>query len=877
MEGFFSKKETESTTRPDGKTYSCVSCGLYKDCNSPKLAVSGGFKRGILNIGSMPSDTEDRRGKPFQSKYGRLLEETYHTLGIDLWEDCLNTYAIKCAPKQAPTPYQLDCCRKYLLKVIEEYKPKVIVVFGEEALYSILGKRWKNSLGNIEKWQGFQIPDQDLLAYICPTFSLETAWEAPYKIEKLLFKEDLKKAVAVSKFTFPKYKEPKITYLEDDLSVLNTIKTGIIAFDYETTGLKPHAAGHKIKCASVAINEDTVYSFIMPDTKQMRKPFTDLLQNKMIGKIAQNMKFEDTWTKERLKIPVNNWVYDTMLATHIVDNRSDITGLKFQTYVQFGVVDYAGEVAPYLKAVDDGNGNSINRIEELLEKPNGKELVLKYCALDSIFEYRLAMLTKKSMLGTQGESVISPINSNFPAAYNLLHNGIIALAKAERQGLRIDTEYAERKKMELTAQITELETNIFASNFYKRWQHSAKTKVNLNSGPMLGNYLYNIRKLTPPKLTDTGKGSTDDEALKMLKIPELDWIVERSKLKKVRDTYLEAFIREQVKEYLHPFFNLHLARTYRSSSSNPNFQNIPKRDKVAMDTVRRAIYPRPGNQLLEMDFSGIEVAIAAAYHKDPTMIKYITDPLSDMHGDMAKQIFIIKDFDKHKSDHKTLRAAAKNGFVFPQFYGDYYKNNADSICGSWVELPQSTWTKDMGMKMKDGTTLGSHLIKSGIKSYDQFCEHVKRIEKDFWENRFPVYNKWKKSHYEAYLKNGYISLKTGFVCKGVMSFNDVSNYPVQGAAFHCLLWTFTALTDWLEEKGYKTKLVGQIHDALVLDVYPPELESVYLQIQRLATIELPKAFSWINVPLAIEAELCPINSSWADKNEYTLSADDLPF
>ena len=60
-----------------------------------------------------------------------------------------------------------------------------------------------------------------------------------------------------------------------------------------------------------------------------------------------------------------------------------------------------------------------------------------------------------------------------------------------------------------------------------------------------------------------------------------------------------------------------------------------------MNMCRKALFPRPGHQLLEADFSGLEVRIAACYHKDKTMVKYITDPTTDMHGDMAKQIFMI--------------------------------------------------------------------------------------------------------------------------------------------------------------------------------------------------------------------------------------------
>jgi uracil-DNA glycosylase family 4 len=867
MEGFFSKKETASDARPDGRHRSCVSCGLSKGINSPKMKPSGGFKKGILNIGLVPGKIDDRKGTPFQGKEFRMLKKHYTDLGIDLYEDCLNTYAVHCASEEA-TLYHAECCRKTTLKIIKKYKPKVIVLFGKLALFSLIGHRWKKDFGEYHKWRGWQIPDQDLETWICPVPELSSILDSPSGIDEVIFRQDLEKAVALIDTPLRTYPEPEIIYLEkEELTVLDSIQVGNIAFDYETTGKKPQGEGHAIVCMSVAVSENKVYTFMIPKRRKYRKPILNLLTRESVGKIAQNMKFEDTWSTVILGVTPVNWIYDTMLASHIIDNRTGVTGLKFQTYVQFGIIDYDSGVAPYLRAKDDKNGNAINQVWELVEKPDGKKELLKYCGWDSILEYRLAELTRLTMMGTQGKSEISPINSDFPHAYRLLHEGTLAFAKAERQGLRIDTNYCKRQSRRLTKKVEKSEAKLKSTKFFRHWQHSTNGNVNINSNPQLGNFLYGVKKIKPPMLTDTGKGSTTDEALKMLKIPELDIILERSKLLKNRDTYLEAFVREQVNYYLHPSFNLNVARTYRSSSSNPNFQNIPKRDKQAMKLVRQSIFPRPGHQLLEVDYSGIEVSIAAAYHKDPTMMDYLINK-KDMHGDMAKQIFKIDDWDKSRSDHAYLRSAAKNGFVFPQFYGDYYANNAASLCGSWVSLPQSKWKKGMGYEMNDGSTIGDHLIKKGLDSYDKFVDHIKEIESHFWKKRFPVYAKWKESHYKQYLKNGYVSLKTGFVCRGVMSKNDVINYPVQGAAFHCLLWAFTQLDKVFEKYRFDTLLVGQIHDAIVLDVNPKELEEVYKLVQNIGTKQLPKAFKWINVPLSIDAELCPVDGSWAEKQDW---------
>jgi DNA polymerase len=406
MEGFFTKKETASKSRPDGKKYSCAACGLYRDCKSPRIKPFGNFKKKILNIGEAPGEVEDLRGKPWQGKVGKLLQRTYAELGIDLFEDCLNVNAVLCRPmdtkgaNRAPTNFEAECCRRSLVKLVNECKPKVIVLFGNTAIYSLLGNRWKNDLGGITKWRGWQIPDQDFKTWLCPTFHpsyVERAKNNPYNFdgrsaEETIWVDDLKQAIECRKKPFPIYQEPKIEVITD-LDVLYDIKIGSkIAFDYETTGLKPHGVGHKIVCCSIATGPNHVYVFMMPKTKEGRRPFKDLIKDESVRKIAANMKFEDTWSAVRLRTEVQGWLWDTMQAAHIIDNRRGASGLKFLTYVNFGIVDYASEIAPYLESIDKKNGNSLNRILELVAKPEGKSKLLKYCGYDSINEMRLSII-----------------------------------------------------------------------------------------------------------------------------------------------------------------------------------------------------------------------------------------------------------------------------------------------------------------------------------------------------------------------------------------------------------------------------------------------------------------------------------------------------
>lgn len=390
-EGFFTKKETESISRPDGKTYSCLSCGLAKSAKHPRMKPSGGFAKGILNIGISPNEQDDITGEPFTGKKGRFLKQQLGKFGIDLHEDCLNINAVNCYC-QKPTPYQIACCRKTILKLIQEKKPELVLLHGEIPTQSVIGHRWKQDFGNIHKWRGWAIPDEEFKTWLCPMLDIEVVMNADDQY-LTIWKQDLVNALEKSNLGLPKYKKPEIEIISD-LRVLNNIDKGLVAFDYETTGIKPHLPIQEIICTSVSASQNHSFVFMMPKDPTELRPFRKILRNLNIGKIAQNMKFEHTWSQVKLGIEVNHWVWDTMQATHISDNRPGISGLKFQVYVQFGVIDYSSEITPYLHA--DGS-NRINRIKELIQTDEGKNKLLTYCGFDSIYEHRLALLQMDSI------------------------------------------------------------------------------------------------------------------------------------------------------------------------------------------------------------------------------------------------------------------------------------------------------------------------------------------------------------------------------------------------------------------------------------------------------------------------------------------------
>lgn len=396
MQRFFTKQETQLISRPGGKALSCMTCGLFHDCKSPRMAPYGNFRKKILNIGEAPGEWEDRNGKPWQGKTGRHLQATMKKFGVDLFDDCLNINAVSCRPMEdgenrTPTSNEIDSCRKFVLKCIDQYKPKMIILFGSVSVSSLIGYRWKKELGGITKWRGFTIPDRDFGCWVCPTMHPSFV-ERGGKVEQTIWEDDLKLFLGLVNTPLFVYNEPEIEIIED-LAVIEKIK-GEAAIDYETPAIKPHTAGYKIVSAAVADTLDHTYAFLMPTVRGKQRPFLNFLANKEVGKIAHNMKFEQSWSVNCLNQTVENWVWDTMIASHVIDNRDGITGLKFQVYTSFGIVDYSSQVEEYLKGGDRKDGNAPNRIYELLKQPGGRELLLHYNGLDTIYTKRLSQIQR---------------------------------------------------------------------------------------------------------------------------------------------------------------------------------------------------------------------------------------------------------------------------------------------------------------------------------------------------------------------------------------------------------------------------------------------------------------------------------------------------
>lgn len=417
MSGFFTLAETQSKTRTSGKLMSCAACGLYKEANTPRMKPYGEFAKKIMVLVGMPSERDDRLGIPLQDKYGATLRREFERRGLNFEKDILTIHSIACRASTAletasRAGKEILCCRQKVLSAIHKYQPKLIILVGELALQSVIGATWTKNLGTLAKWRGYTIPDKTLKAWVCPIFDPEYVLTQDSKEYRTVWKQDIDNALSKLNKPLPDYPDETnaVTILETEEDIIELLTEYLgrkfpfpLAFDFETTGLKPHFKMlHKIVCISMATNPNNAVVFTVPRTKRGRHLLKEVLQSDKIGKIAQNMKFEHTWTYNILGYEVRNWIWDTMLATHVLDNRPDVTGLKFQTYVNFGIAGYDTEVEQYLKGKDPKDSNSHNQLIGVLDGSISADVlkkVLYYCGLDSLFTFRLAMQQQYELTG----------------------------------------------------------------------------------------------------------------------------------------------------------------------------------------------------------------------------------------------------------------------------------------------------------------------------------------------------------------------------------------------------------------------------------------------------------------------------------------------
>ncbi|MDO4728889.1 MAG: DNA polymerase I [Bacteroidota bacterium] len=387
---------------------------------------------------------------------------------------------------------------------------------------------------------------------------------------------------------------------------------------------------------------------------------------------------------------------------------------------------------------------------------------------------------------------------------------ISVLASMENEGINIDTNFLNSLAKELREELALIENNIYSL---------AEETFNLSSPKQLGEILFEKLKLggTKQKKTKTGQYATGEEILQELapENPIVQDILQWRQLTKLLNTYIES-LPNQINTQsgrIHTDYTQTTAATGRLSSNNPNLQNIPIRTQRGKE-VRKAFIPRNDDYiLLSADYSQIELRIIAALSKEP----HLTESFAlghDIHKSTAAKVFNVP----LEAVTKEQRSHAKT-VNFGIIYGVSAFGLSNQTSLSRAE--------------------SAELIDTYYKTYPKLKEYIQNQIAIAREQGFVQTVLGRR----RYLKD--INSQNAVV-RGAAERNAI-NAPIQGSAADIIKIAMINIQQQIQKAALKSRMLLQVHDELVFDVYKPELE----QIKQIIKYEMENAFSF-DVPLVVD-------------------------
>ncbi len=391
MRGFFSASKVQRAAPPRQRMPLCGACGMFKECENPKIEPQGKGGKGILIIGESPGPVGDSFRLHFGGKTGQLLRDTIINVGGKMDRDTWQTSATICAHDDTEKlkPKFITYCHPNLENAMRELQPNVVITLGLSALTSALTGYWKGSVGTMDRWLGWKIPLGT--HWLCPTYHPTFLLQKKNELMNRAFEAHIRTAFEIQQERATRKPSPDIEILYDDYEVTLALEEmdrqgGWVAFDYEANCLKPEYPDAKLWSCAVSNGNRTI---AFPWIGRSKEAMGRFLRSSRTRKIAANAKYEERFTRKTFGHGVVNWGWDTMLATHCLDNRPGICSLKFQAFIQFGVETYNENIEPYLKTTGDSHYNRIGEIET--------RTLLQYNGMDAVWEFELAMLQMREM------------------------------------------------------------------------------------------------------------------------------------------------------------------------------------------------------------------------------------------------------------------------------------------------------------------------------------------------------------------------------------------------------------------------------------------------------------------------------------------------
>ena len=498
----------------------------------------------------------------------------------------------------------------------------------------------------------------------------------------------------------------------------------------------------------------------------------------------------------KYNLSVEGPLFDTMIAHYLINpdmrHNMNILAETYLNYTPMAIEELIGKKGKHQKSM-----RSISL-----------ETITEYAVEDADITYQLAQHFKREM------SVANTLN-----LFNSIEIPLIkVLASMELEGIRLDVDFLKSLSLDLNNDIKTLEQNIF---------DKAGEVFNIASPKQLGVILFEKLKLVDkPKKTKTGQYSTAEDVLSYLAKDHeiIRNILEYRGLAKLKSTYVDA-LPEQVLQStgrIHTEYLQTVAATGRLSSINPNLQNIPIRTERGRQ-VRKAFVPRNEDYiLLAADYSQIELRVIAALSEEETMIEAFKNG-EDIHASTASRVFNVSLSEVNREQRSNAKTVN---------FGIIYGVSAFGLSNQ-TDLSR---------------TEAKALIDTYYATYPKLRAYI-ADQIDFARDNGYVKT---ISDRRRYLKD--INSRNAVV-RGAAERNAV-NAPIQGSAADIIKIAMINIYKNLNKGDFKSKMLLQVHDELVFDVYKPELES----IKSLIKTEMENAYTMV-VPLDVELD---IGENWLE-------------
>ena len=324
----------------------------------------------------------------------------------------------------------------------------------------------------------------------------------------------------------------------------------------------------------------------------------------------------------------------------------------------------------------------------------------------------------------------------------------------------------------------------------------AGEEFNINSPKQVSHILF--EKLN---LKSNRKGSTSVEFLEMIKNehPIISKILEYRKYAKIISTYVDGlipFIHEDGK--VHSTFNQALTTTGRLSSSEPNLQNISTRDEEGKQIRKAFFYKDPTLSILSLDYSQIELRILAHLSDAKSMIEFFNND-EDVHASTAIKIFNL---DREPTSAERRRAKTVN---FGIVYGI-----SDYGLSEQLDCPISE---------------AKEIIKNFYQAFPEIKKFLNHLIDDATEKGYAE-TMFHRRRYLPELQSSQYQVRE-FAKRAAM------NAPIQGSAADLMKVSMIQVYNAIKEKGFRSKIVSQIHDELIFKVYEDEKEEFYKTVKEI--------------------------------------------